>query len=65
VVITDFVPVCREALAAGPAFELDHVIPLKGKLVSGLHVPSNLRVVPRVVNQAKQNKFDPEIEALS
>jgi hypothetical protein len=60
VAIADFVPICREALAAGAAFELDHIVPIKGKLVSGLHVPSNLRVVPRAVNQAKQNRFSPE-----
>lgn len=55
--ITDFVPICREAVAKGPEFQLDHVIPLKGKLVSGLHVPANIRVVPKEVNWAKSNKY--------
>jgi hypothetical protein len=36
---------------------VDHIIPLQGKLVSGLHVPSNLCVIPDRVNYAKGNKF--------
>ena len=59
VAIMDFVPVCQEAIDAGPGFELDHIIPLKGKQVCGLHVPENLRVVPTRVNQAKHNKHEP------
>lgn len=54
--IKDFVPVCQKAIRLGPEYELDHIIPIKGKLVSGLHVPSNLRVVLRTANQAKGNK---------
>lgn len=37
-------------------FEVDHVIPLNGKTVSGLHVLSNLRVVPMLENRSKSNK---------
>ena len=55
--ITDFVPICRKALKLGPEYEIDHVVPLKGKLVCGLHVPQNLRVVLRKTNQTKRNKF--------
>jgi len=54
--IKDFVPVCRKAIRLGPEYELDHIIPIKGELVCGLHVPSNLRVVLRATNQAKSNK---------
>ncbi len=55
--IVDFVPVCRAVLLAGDGYELDHVIPLKGKLVSGLHVPSNVVVVLKEANQVKSNHF--------
>ena len=42
----------------GFAWHVDHQIPLRGKLVSGLHVPNNLRVVPWFENQAKTNKYE-------
>ena len=41
----------------GFEWQVDHVIPLQGKLVSGLHVPHNLRVIPAVINRSKSNRF--------
>lgn len=40
----------------GFRWHVDHVIPLQGKTVSGLHVPWNLRVIPWLDNQRKHNK---------
>lgn len=37
--------------------EIDHIIPLRGKAVSGLHVPGNLRVFPARLNNLKNNHF--------
>ena len=37
---------------------VDHYRPLRGKLVSGLHVLSNLRYMTREDNLAKSNKFE-------
>lgn len=56
--ITDFVPICRKAIKAGPDYELDHIVPLKHPLVCGLHVPWNLRVIKRLTNIKKRNFFD-------
>jgi hypothetical protein len=40
------------------SWHVDHIIPLQGKKVSGLHVYSNLRVVPSSVNLAKGNRYE-------
>ena len=42
-------------------FEVDHIIPLQGKQVSGLHTPENLQVLTRRSNNKKRNKFNPDI----
>jgi hypothetical protein len=43
---------------SGYDWNVDHIIPLKGKIVSGLHVPSNLRVIPATENKRKVNKYE-------
>lgn len=43
-----------------PDHEVDHIIPLKGRLVSGLHVLANLQYLTTSENCAKSNYFDPE-----
>ena len=36
---------------------VDHVIPIAGKLVCGLHVHSNLEIIKSADNKSKSNKF--------
>ena len=43
----------------GFVWEVDHIIPLRGEFVSGLHVPTNLQVIPKALNRAKRNAYHP------
>jgi len=45
----------------GIEWHVDHIVPLRSELVSGLHVEHNLRVIPKQINLAKGNRHWPDM----
>jgi len=42
----------------GFPWDVDHIIPLQGKTVCGLHTLANLQVIPSSSNYSKGNSFE-------
>lgn len=51
----------RRTLFTGIEHHVDHIVPLKSRLVCGLHCESNLRVIPCKENISKGNRFWPDM----
>jgi hypothetical protein len=46
----------RLTMNTGIPHQVDHIVPLRGKTVSGFHTHTNLQVIPKIDNLRKGNR---------
>lgn len=51
----------KRSMATGILWTVDHIVPLKHELVSGLHADTNMQVIPGKHNSSKGNYYWPDM----
>ena len=59
--INDMYQLAQVFRSIGLDIHVDHIVPLQGKTVSGLHTHDNLQLMIRSANQAKGNRIWPDM----
>lgn len=58
VILSIYRAAARLTKQTGVQYEVDHIEPIQGRFVSGLHVECNLRVITSTENKIKGNRVD-------